>query len=62
MYFELILKFYLVENNDNIKQRKFSLLCPIFSDMRMFIFGLAFVLNVLRLSRSSVDKNPINPF
>ena len=50
MYFELILKFYLVENNDNIKQRKFSLLCPIFSDMRMFIFGLAFVLYLPTMS------------
>ena len=27
-----------------IFQKKISLLCPIFSDTRMFIFGLAFVL------------------
>ena len=50
MYIELILEFYLVENDDNIKGRnipeKISFLCPIFSDIRMFIFGLAFVLYV----------------
>ena len=34
-----------------ILQKNFSLLYPIFSDMRIFVFGLAFVLHVLRLSR-----------
>ena len=46
--------------SENIGQRRqkfsrenFGLFCPIFSDMRMFIFGLAFVLYVLRLSVSN---------
>ena len=50
MYIELILEFYLVENDGNIKGRnipkKKSFPCPIFSDIRMFFFGLAFVLYV----------------
>ena len=50
MYMELILESYLVENDDNIKSRnipeKISFLCQIFPDIRIFIFGLAFVLYV----------------
>ena len=34
-------------------REKFSLLCPIFLDMKLFIFGLAFVLYVLGLSGSN---------
>ena len=29
----------------NIPEKKFSLLCPMFSDMRMFIFRLALALD-----------------
>ena len=58
-FFSGIFRYYhQIENDDKIKHRnisekKFSLLCPIFSDMRMFLFGLTFVLCVLRLSGSN---------
>ena len=43
----------IIMQSIEIFQRKFSLLCPTFSDMRMFIFGLAFVLT----ETASIKRN-----